>query len=363
MAYTVYTAITINNAFVSADHVSFPIWVAGTFDGTAGEADLRSAANGGKVENVDSTATITGIHDAPADFVFSPNSDGSSPYDFEIELYDPATGELAAHVRIPTMDASDDLVIYMCYGDVAVTTSQENINAVWVGYRFVYHFSQASGGLLDSSGTIGVTEYNTAAGTARAAGAYGGYGYEKSSGYWRKNIAYYSWPASFGWMVLANNDTTARRYLYATYKAAEAGWWIGNFETASTDMHCYTTSGGYCSANVTMPVDAVSRMYSYRRISSAQTIYRNGVLQSDTATGTGTLYNTHYSYVGADGNGASPWDGLMSELRASRVNRAASWLIDTSTTRRNIGDFLSFGAEVSDEVGVGVESMFMGMNF
>ena len=98
MTYAYYTDITIENPYVEADHTDFPILVKGTFDGTAGEADLRTTGNGGNIENTDTSGGAGSAITVPADFVFSPNTDGSSPYDFEFTRYNSSTGEIIAYV-------------------------------------------------------------------------------------------------------------------------------------------------------------------------------------------------------------------------------------------------------------------------
>ena len=131
MAYSKYASITIDNTKVSgsSDLTNFPVLISGTYDGTGGEPDIRTSANGGDVENT-ASGGASGSYTIPADLVFSPNTDGSSPYDFEIEKYDASTGEIIAWVEIPTLDYDDDTVLYMVYGDSGVTTSQEDVAAI-----------------------------------------------------------------------------------------------------------------------------------------------------------------------------------------------------------------------------------------
>lgn len=136
MAYANYASITVDNTKVSgtSNLTNFPVLVSGTYDGTGGEPDLRTTGNGGNIQNTDSSGGASGSYTVPADLVFSPNTDGSSPYDFEIEFYDASTGQIVAWVEIPTLDYNDDTVFYMVYNDSSVTTSQENIAGTWGGY-------------------------------------------------------------------------------------------------------------------------------------------------------------------------------------------------------------------------------------
>ena len=103
IGYSHYASVTIQNGKVADDHANFTIPVYGTFDGTGGEADLRTTANGGNIQNTDAAGGANGATTVPADFVFSPNTNGSSPYNFEIEKYNATTGEIVAWVEIATI--------------------------------------------------------------------------------------------------------------------------------------------------------------------------------------------------------------------------------------------------------------------
>lgn len=161
MAYANYASITVDNTKVSGSSnlTNFPVLVSGTYDGTGGEPDIRTDANGGNVQNTDSAGGADGATTVPADLVFSPNTDGSSPYDFEIEKYDASTGEIIAWVEIPSLLYSSDTTFYMVYGDSSVTTSQEDINGTWGAYTHVWHMatmfdSASAGNHLTNDGTL-----------------------------------------------------------------------------------------------------------------------------------------------------------------------------------------------------------------
>lgn len=63
--------------------------------------------------------------------------------DHEIESYDGGTGTLVAWVRVPVLQTLANTVIYIYYGDAAVTCSQENATGVWdSNYREVLHLHE-----------------------------------------------------------------------------------------------------------------------------------------------------------------------------------------------------------------------------
>jgi len=149
MAYGYYRAITIDHTKVPGNLTDHP------FLFNSIHLDLRTVGNGGHVTSA-----------LGYDIVFSPNPDGSSRYDHEIEKYDAATGEFIAHAKIPSISSSADTVFYIVYGDSGVTTSQENITGVWDSdFRMVQHMvDETTSTILDSTS-------NNNDGTKKAANA------------------------------------------------------------------------------------------------------------------------------------------------------------------------------------------------
>ena len=81
------------------------------------------------------------------DILFATDEAGSNRLSYEIESYNPKTGELIAWVQLPTLSHNFDTTIYMLYGTSSITTSQENKAGLWGGtYSGVWH--------LDSYGEL-----------------------------------------------------------------------------------------------------------------------------------------------------------------------------------------------------------------
>src|SRR3989344_5646002 len=103
--YTYRRLIDITDAQISSGpHTNFPILATTTL------ADLKTTANGGDVP------------DTACDNIIFTDSDSPPQLSHEIEKYDPATGELVACVRVPSLAAAS--TIYMYYGNSSVTTFQ-----------------------------------------------------------------------------------------------------------------------------------------------------------------------------------------------------------------------------------------------
>ncbi|KPJ58222.1 MAG: hypothetical protein AMJ46_14505, partial [Latescibacteria bacterium DG_63] len=132
--YSYRKQITIDHTKVgascSSDLTDFPVLVS-----IQDDADLLTTANGGKVENQNGY-----------DIVFMA-SDGRVRLSHEVEKYDGNSGTLVAWVKVPTLKANEDTVIYMYYGNSAITSSQENAAGVWdSNYAAVWHLKETTGG-------------------------------------------------------------------------------------------------------------------------------------------------------------------------------------------------------------------------
>ncbi|MFB0515915.1 MAG: DUF2341 domain-containing protein, partial [Candidatus Neomarinimicrobiota bacterium] len=122
--------ITIDHTKVgsscSSDLTDFPMLVS-----IQNDPDLKSTANGGRVENTNGY-----------DIIFRAWN-GTTQLSHEVEKYDGAAGTLVAWVKIPTLKSNEDTVIYMDYGNSAITSSQENAAGVWdSNYKGVWHLKE-----------------------------------------------------------------------------------------------------------------------------------------------------------------------------------------------------------------------------
>ncbi|MFC1587853.1 DUF2341 domain-containing protein, partial [Planctomycetota bacterium] len=144
--------ITIRAGKVSpvdgVDLVSFPLLINNT------NSDWRHTAQGGHMGNIDaSDLRLTA-------------SDGSTDLKFEIENYDPTSGELTVWVKTD-LDADVDTVIYMYYGNAGAADGQSP-DEVWDDdYQNVYHLNASAN---DSSTPA---RHGTDVGTANIAGKFG----------------------------------------------------------------------------------------------------------------------------------------------------------------------------------------------
>jgi RHS repeat-associated protein len=122
--YGYQRVIVIDHSKVAnTDQVNYPF----LFNST--DPDLATVDNGGHV-----------ISPNGSDIIFSSDPNGQTRLDFEVVQYNPATGQLVAWIRIPTLSHAADTVIYVFYGNPAITASQANPSGVWdSNYEAVYH--------------------------------------------------------------------------------------------------------------------------------------------------------------------------------------------------------------------------------
>ena len=130
--------VTILGSQVMEEQIDFPVLIL-----LADDSDLLAAArtDGG-------------------DILFTAD-DGVSKLAHEIDTYDGATGALVAWVKVPTLAATTDTMLYMYYGNEAAAP-QETPSNVWdASFSAVYHLNgDATPTMPDSSGPNDATAVN-----------------------------------------------------------------------------------------------------------------------------------------------------------------------------------------------------------
>ena len=91
----------------NTDQIDFPMLFSGTYP------FLATIANGGNVQNANEYDTI-----------FSTDPNGLTKLNYEIEKYDPTSGQIIAWVRIPALSHASDTTVYLLYGNSAINSSQ-----------------------------------------------------------------------------------------------------------------------------------------------------------------------------------------------------------------------------------------------
>jgi RHS repeat-associated protein len=213
----------------NTDQANFPF----LFNTT--DPDLATTTNGGQVTNPNGY-----------DIIFSTDPNGLTKLDHELGEYNPATGQVIAWIRIPTLSHTTDTVLYVFYGNPNVTSSQQNATGVWnSNYQAVYHLANPSTGIatdstaLSNSGTL--TAVSSVAGEIDGAAVFNG----GSSYIQIPSDDFPSYPAGVYSNIGLPNTSTSTSF------AASFGVW---FKTASAggilvqapSVSCIASVFGFC---------------------------------------------------------------------------------------------------------------------
>jgi hypothetical protein len=312
----------------TADSTSFPVLVHET------RAGLKSTGNGGFVTNANGY-----------DIVFFADIGLTTKLDFEIESegWNAATGDLIAHVRIPTLSHTTDTVFYLGYGKSSITTDQSNMAGVWPSFGEVHHFGNSGiadysiGRRTDSSGNSN-TLSNGASFTTPATGEIG-------KGLDVTNTTQVLASSSSGTNVLAGPMTCeAWVYRLADYtnyrvflcKGSSSGANPRNYTlytiiTSGVASFQVSIGGTLKNAAGTTAIPASTWTHIAGTYDNANLrVYVNGVLEGTTAA-TGSLDDPAGTVMMIGcldyGFGANlPWQGYVDEVRLSSVARDQSWM-------------------------------------
>ena len=138
-------------------------------------SSLATVGNGGDIQNTVNQSGGSYTSTIPADLIFTSDAACSTPLaGWEFESYNSATGAVNVWINIGTLSHSNTSVIYMCYGNAAVTTQQMTTTATWdANYKVVYHLPNGSSlNANDSSiNAVNGTNLGCSAGTGQIDGA------------------------------------------------------------------------------------------------------------------------------------------------------------------------------------------------
>jgi hypothetical protein len=273
--------ITIDHTKVActSDVSDFPMLIS-----IQNDPDLKTTANGGKVENPNGY-----------DIIFTA-VDLTTPLLHEVEKYDGAAGTLVAWVKIPTLKSNEDTVIYMHYGNSDITSSQENATGVWDdNYKGVWHLAKEYA--LDFDGLDDYVD--------------SGY----STHHTQTTIEAWIYPEGWGenslGRVIDKREAGAQvllLYMWNTGQLAFERMFDG------TDGQ-WQTQAGTIALNTWQHI-AVT--YDDSDPANKPSIYINGQLQTlnESSTPSGTaVTNTDDYLVGNRGAGDRTFDGIIDELR------------------------------------------------
>lgn len=369
-SYGQYRTVTIDHTKVpNTDQTSFPVYVNGVY------SYLATVANGGKIQNtVAQSGGGLGIT-VPADLVFASDVACSTKLNWEFSSYSATTGTVNIWVNVPTVSHTSDTVIYMCYGNAAISTWQGNVPGTWnSNYKYVLHMfdNAANTTVVDSTGNQSPTSINNTSGM-HISGAFGGGGFTFNGTTDSIHTAPASSIATGGaytfelWMKVANNNS-GTNYMWDGSASGESSRVLldaQNFGGSGAGAMEFYDGNFHANSGTGVVANNTWTSLAYTAASSVSTGYANGVAKTPTSTFTNfdPLYPLELNIgcrINCAGNPGSQWLGSLQEIRISGVTRSADWLATTYNSENSTSTFYTVGSETPIGGGVAMPKLIIG---
>ncbi len=324
-------SITIDHTKVpNTDQTNFPVLISGTY------SYLATTSNGGNVTNSNGY-----------DIIFTSDAAGLNVLPFEQESYNASTGAVNYWVQVPTLSHTLDTVVYMFYGNSAVTTDQSNKNGTWdSNFKAVWHLPNGSSlsGTDSSSNAVNGTNSGLTATAGLMDGAASGDG---GSGHQINTAANPYTSSTFSsngltlsaWVKPVSNSGTSHIVsLEGAYvidvNAGKAGFEING---SGTDLVSSTS----------VPTGSWTHIVGTSDSSGNMKLYVNGALDSSSSQ---SFYNLDslmrgYSIGGHPTASGYNFNGIMDEVKISNVARSADWIATEYNNQNNPSTFYSMSSQ------------------
>ena len=342
--YSYVRAIVIDHTKVpNTDQTNFP-FLFNTTDPT-----LATIANGGHVANSNGY-----------DIIFTTDQAGLNRLSYEMEEYNPVTGQVIAWVRIPVLSHNTDTVIYVFYGNAGVTTSQQNAAGVWdSNYVGVWHLPNGST-LSANDSTANGNNGSAGSGASAAAGFIdGGANFNGSSAaYISLPTSGNEWNFSSDMTLSAWVKTTGNRLIAMQLQDGNPLAYLSVGPTtaggSSNDAVAYfrTNNGSVlvASGNTAVNDGNWHHIETVRSAGKSILIYVDGILETTTSyTDSGLISDSGgWACIGCGGN--YPFNGLIDEARISNVARSSDWILTEYNNERSPATFYVLGPENAESI-------------
>jgi len=353
MAFSYYRTITIDKTKVpNTNQTDFPVLVSGTY------SYLETVANGGEVTNA-----------SGYDIGFYSDSALTTKLKWETERYIATTGEVVYWVKVPTVSTSVDTVIYMAYGDAAITTDQSDKVNVWdSGYKGVWHLPDGTTLTANDSTSNGEngTLVNTPTVTAGKIG--GGANFVRTSS---ESITIDNFTAQMNsittytmstWFKAVTVDSNRHIIGPRNADASDAFYMLQLGNTTNVEMRFRNSAGTATTLTATSAVPTGTWKYlSLVYDGSNLRAYVDGA-QVTSGAASGSFSTTDRTFrIGA--GDASPFNylsGDIDEARMSLVARSADWNATEYNNQNSPSTFYTVGSQTTPGGGARTDRMFFG---
>jgi hypothetical protein len=270
----------------------------------------------------------------------------------EIETYQGSTGTLVAFVRVPVLQTAANTIIYMYYGDAAVTCSQESSAGVWdSSFREVYHLDE-TGDYADSTANAftAVTKGTVTQGVAGRIGAAARFNGPTESRVIASDGGLNASPnVTFeAWIQL--NSLQTGLYTGLVTKGRDGPEWFGLFkDNVNRLVLGWPCCGGTKPGNLVGPVLSTGTWYhavaTFNGVTKDRRLYLDGV-QVAFDNGADLAAVPEYLRIGDDSN-QDYHDGIIDEVRVSDSVRSPDWIQTSYNNQFAPGTFYAVGPENS----------------
>ncbi len=321
-------SLTVNKSQVEGSHTDFPLLVSFT------DPDLKYTSNGGKVSKTDGT-----------DIFFTNSADTKLSH--EIEKYDPATGQLIAWVKLPSLSSSADTTLNLYFGNASASDQQDKTGVWDTNYKGVWHLDGGTNlGINDATGSNNIASKGTF--VPVDSGKIGGGVDNNGSSHMRLNGSPMDGLTSFTLDTWINHDTGASgQAFWSDWSTPQVLWrYEGSSDlrflvrwSDATSADLQYTPSGYANGSwnkVTITYDG-----------STIRTYGNGNAGNTTSASGKTVANHSGSNVQKIGGGTTGseeyWDGSIDEIRISNVARSTDWIKTEYNNQNSPSSFVSVG--------------------
>lgn len=297
-------ALPIPTSVTNTNLSNFTMVVQGTIPG------LATIANGGFVNS-----------SVGNDIVFSSNNLGSSLLNWELESYDPTTGTIVAHVKIPTISSSTTTTVYMLYGNSSISSFQGGASgsAYDGNYAQVNHFSENLTGagqtVSDFSGNSNnLTSVGTWSGQSVAGKIGNGISLLALNGDYF-NMSSFSLTGDFtieGWFYVT--DVSQNCVGFGNSTGSQSENWFGSA------YRLFNGSGDMIVDGTNTTINTWTHL-AITRSGSSLTVYHNGVIAGTGASTSTPLFNQ----LGRTATQVTS-DIRYDERRRSTIARSSQWI-------------------------------------
>lgn|SRR3990167_9775443 len=348
MAFAYKATITIDHTKVpNTNQTDFPVLVSGTYDGTGTEPDLKSAGNGGNVQNANGY-----------DIYFYSDSALTTRIPAERESYDATTGVIVWWVKVGTVATASDTVIYIAYGDSGISTDPNSdatygATSTWnTAYKGVWHLPNGTTlGALDSTSNA---RNGTITGSTAIAGQMdGGANFDGNDDIAiSDSVALVYGTGGYSISFWAKGSTAGNQTVYseAKFSTNVAVFHIGIHGT-KFDISIRNNDSVFIWQNKQSSTDAsttVMKHVVWTDSNGTAKMYVDGALDATNFNYTPSATTLDNTYFGAWNRTAGKlWylTGGVDEIRTSNVVRSADWVTTEYNNQSSPSTFYTMGDE------------------